>query len=371
MLHKARSLLGPQFTAVLQAKGSRLVGRPPAWASFLLDESVLALLPPDFEILINTLDEPRSLPTDSIADEDTPYISAFDQVHRNKCLRDTLTPSHTSNDSADLFSYVLNMPRLSSVPVMIPIFSQSKHPCYKDILMPMAYHVKVNAVRDTVPWNEKRNVVFWRGSTTGGEWTGKSTLHTSDRMRLVDWAKIQAIMYPETHGIQPPSSHTSIRRLKPYKVDIGFHQTVQCSGGLCAAIKAVYPFRPKVSFTQTLGFKFLVLVDGNTWAERVQDYFQTRSVIVGFSRFIDWASHNFIPGKHYLVTRPDYRDLDHVIEDAIQRDDEMRRLAQERSILAQLHNTVQQQQCYSALLLMEYFELVRMGKEKSSFSKDA
>jgi hypothetical protein len=49
----------------------------------------------------------------------------------------------------------------------MPIFSQAKLECFADILLPLAYHQEnSNSDLPLISWAEKKDVLFWRGSTT-------------------------------------------------------------------------------------------------------------------------------------------------------------------------------------------------------------
>jgi hypothetical protein len=71
-------------------------------------------------------------------------------------------------------------------------------------------------------------------------------------------------------------------------MDIGLHATVQVDPDVKSEIVQAYPLRPSVSFGDMLKYKYLVVVDGNTWPSRIQSYLQTNSVILYNGIFIDW-----------------------------------------------------------------------------------
>ena len=56
----------------------------------------------------------------------------------------------------------------SSNSLQIPIFSQTKIDCFYDIMIPCGYHTNAPRWTDRLSWEQKRNSLFWRGSTTGG-----------------------------------------------------------------------------------------------------------------------------------------------------------------------------------------------------------
>ncbi|KAI8612286.1 hypothetical protein BC830DRAFT_1067809, partial [Chytriomyces sp. MP71] len=75
-----------------------------------------------------------------------------------------------------------------------------------------------------------------------------------------------------------------------------------------------YPLKTAVSFETTLAFKYLLVIDGNTWPGRLQYYLETNSVILYAGIFIDYYMWKLEPWVHYVPVAIDFSDLDERIQ---------------------------------------------------------
>lgn len=113
------------------------------------------------------------------------------------------------------------------------------------------------AFPDAVPWSEKTNDVFWRGSNTGGE-HNESTWPAFHRHRLVAIA----------NRLGKDSTNLSEKCLAA-RVDIGFDVFECAKGGgyvrakSCPYLDANFTTVPTVELADTLQHRYLVDVDGN------------------------------------------------------------------------------------------------------------
>lgn len=110
---------------------------------------------------------------------------------------------------------------------------------------------------DTVPWREKVNDVFWRGSNTGGE-HNEATWPAFHRHRLVAVANRSA-----------EESTTLGEGCPDARVDIGFDVFECAEGGgyvrakSCPYLDDHFTAVPTVELTDALRHRYLVDVDGN------------------------------------------------------------------------------------------------------------
>ncbi|KAI9353909.1 lipopolysaccharide-modifying protein [Obelidium mucronatum] len=115
--------------------------------------------------------------------------------------------------------------------------------------------------------------------------------------------------------------------------------------------------KPKVSFKDSMQFKYLVVVDGNSWPSRLQEYLQTNSVVLYTGIFIDWYSWMLVPWIHYVPVRLDFSDMDERIEWLVKNDAKARKIAENARELMKFVSRLEQMQCYTSLLLLEYQHL--------------
>ncbi|KAI8613687.1 lipopolysaccharide-modifying protein [Chytriomyces sp. MP71] len=140
-------------------------------------------------------------------------------------------------------------------------------------------------------------------------------------------------------------------------VDVGFHATYQCSTAVCQELKQRYPLKEKVSLEKTLEFKYLLVVDGNTWPNRIQQYIETNSVVLYNGIFEDWFLGQLKPWVHYIPVRVDLADLEEKLEWLQAHDEEAKRISKNARMFARGYNDIAQIKCYLGLLFVEYARL--------------
>jgi hypothetical protein len=319
---------------------------------------IARLIKYDFKFLLNQLDEPFSLPADN---DTSPYHSVEDTIQRNSCLR------NVSTSIRDSHGYFLGSETLVSFNGLVPVFSQAKHPCFMDIMVPLSFHTTLanQAVNDPFPWHKKKNVLFWRGSTTGGSYRKEKPWKKYHRTRLIDWAKNWTEKYPDSvfdAGLLSDSleeiDFTSSRIL----VDIGFSAYVQSDHITTQTLQSSYPVKKYVSFEKALNFKYLLVVDGNTWPSRIQNYLKTNSVILYSGIFIDYYLSYLEPWVHYVPVRTDLADLEEKIDWLLANDDMANKIAQNAKTLMVKLGSKEQMECYTGLLMQEYGRLYAKSK---------
>ncbi|KAI8612769.1 glycosyl transferase family 90-domain-containing protein [Chytriomyces sp. MP71] len=314
-----------------------------------------ANLPP-FKFLTNLLDEPVALPaTDGYSD--SAYANPQETLLHNACLRTTyndtgIAAAHSSFTSPATFE---------AKNTRVPVFSQVKPRCYADILMPMTMnHIAIaqrGHVHDPVPWERKKKVLFWRGSTTDGDHTEARwpLWRQGHRMRLGDWANAYAKANPGRvfdAGVSDPSTVDG-----PLMVDVGFHAVIQCEENACNEMKEKYSVKQKVPLEKTMEFKYLLVVDGNTWPNRLQSYLETNSVLLYNGIFIDWYSFQLRPWIHFVPVRVDLADLEERLEWLQANDGKARQISENARALMAKMNEMNQLKCYVGLLFIEYSNL--------------
>ncbi|KAI9350176.1 glycosyl transferase family 90-domain-containing protein [Obelidium mucronatum] len=331
----------------------------------------------NFKFVINTFDEPRHVPADSNTSTNRPpvYNSPTDVFVHNSCFRERYDSVIYSNDTHDGFDAVSGNKTLreqhgyfihpdsfvtqnrGSFDEAAPIFSQSKLSCFRDVLMPMMYHMEIakNRVTDTIPWEKKLNVLFWRGSTTGGSYRSNAPWERYPRTRLMDWG----LEYERRH---PGSTFDAGKEFTPPRpdglsVDVGFNMMQQYDDTVKKKIGDKYGFKKGVKFSNTKRFKYLLVLDGNTWPSRLQQYLQTNSVVLYNGIFTDYYNWKLIPMVHYVPFRLDYSDLEEKLDWLMKNDDKAREIAQNAKKLMERVSRPEEQQCYTTLLMLEYSSL--------------
>ncbi|KAJ3242835.1 capsule-associated protein CAP1 [Chytriomyces hyalinus] len=321
----------------------------------------------NFRFAVNNYDEPRMLPAD--AGFTGRYSDVSDVFSHSACYRSKydsiIKDSHTSDGFHLLFGnasargqhgFFQKPDSFTIINGNAPVFSQAKLDCFSDVAIPLSYHISIaaNRVSDTVPWEHKKPVLFWRGSTTGGNYRTGSPWQLYGRTRLMDWEKKWAAKFPDSTF---DAAYEAPPLEKGLNVDVGFSGFAQTDEQSAALINATYGIKGSVNFEKTKQFKYLLVLDGNTWPSRLQSYLQTNSVILYNGIFTDFFNWNLVPWVHYVPVKLDFSDLEERLEWLMAHDAEAKAITLNAQKLMQRWSSMKQLQCYTGFALLEYSNL--------------
>lgn len=212
------------------------------------------------------------------------------------CLSPSLSISHGFFDKPDSHSLSYDL---------VPIFSQSKVSSNGDLLYPSPWYwvdmVKYDAASD-MPWAEKKNKLYWRGSTTGGFGIG-GNWKTHHRQRFVDMMSGNSsafILSPRNktkRGWQVDNA-----RRDDYRdlVDLSFTRVVQCEEADCNSQEVHFNIQGPASQQDGWSSKFLLDMDGNAFSGRFHTFLRSSSATFKFAVFREWHSEWLKPWVHYV-----------------------------------------------------------------------
>ncbi|KAJ3111634.1 hypothetical protein HK100_002625, partial [Physocladia obscura] len=333
-----------------------------------LRELFAPLLPSTFEYALNNrFDEPQIIPADNSSE---PYATPNDIFPNSKCMRqkhDTPSPANTLEETTNRYShgFFMGPDTFIAKNSKMPLFSQCKTDCFWDIVIPMNSHpqlVQDGMFADPISWADKKDVLFWRGSTTSGKFIKGNPWRKFHRTRLVQWAEEFEQRYPENVFDAGRSElpklvsrlDADVASLSWLAVDVGFHATVQVHGEVGPTIEEEYPFHSYVSFKDCLNFKYLLVVDGNTWPSRTPRYLTSNSVILLSSAFTDWYMWMLKPFVHYIPVALDLSDLEERLRWLKDNDEKAHQISINANMLMERVNRLEQMQCYAGLTMLEY-----------------
>jgi hypothetical protein len=200
---------------------------------------------------------------------------------------------------------------------------------------------KVSKRASQLPWEDKIEVAFWRGSTTGAFYTLENWMH-SLRTRLVLYAE----RLPET-------------------LDCAFAGVVQSSYEVGIAMKSRGLFKEASSPKSQVQYKYLIAIDGNTCASSLKwQLFSNSVVLKNESDWIEWYDTALIPYQHYIPFQADLSDLLEKIEWLKQNDNAARKIAQEAQLFVQQNFTSGGVELYIRKLLFAYSALLKLQSTK-------
>ncbi|KAJ3216206.1 F-actin-capping protein subunit alpha [Clydaea vesicula] len=312
----------------------------------------------NFKFVLNTFDEPVSLNFDNPFFDDEIFHDYRLVFEKNSCMKknygekiyQSFQPG-LPNDTNGLI--------VSENHGVFHVNSESK--------------AKVEDSKDSfIPWEEKLDVLFWRGANTGGYYHSFNDWKNFHRTNLIKFEKNFRLKNPDQiidFGLETnKKKKTKNFDLKKfffdiYKnktlVDIGFHAFCQIEENVKESIKVEYGLKNSVNAKIIFRFKYLLVVDGNSWPARFQTFLASGSVILYNGIFTDWYNWQLKPWIHYIPVKLDLSDLEEKLEWLKLNDQKAKEISINSFNLMKRFNNLKEMQCYSSLLLLEYSRLYK------------
>ena len=190
---------------------------------------------------------------------------------------------------------------------LFPIFSQSKVSSYQDILYPSPWYwagkVPYRASKD-YKWSDKANVMWWRGSTTGGfsRDGGWRRQHRQRVVRAVNSHDRTYILENTTES--GPKTLWQMREVlkSDYRslFDVHFSHVGQCDPGDCDAQREFFDIAKTAAQEDAWRYKYLLDMDGNAFSGRFYAFLKSQSLIFKMAIFREWHEEWIKPWAHYV-----------------------------------------------------------------------
>ncbi|KAI4112826.1 MAG: hypothetical protein LQ338_008269 [Usnochroma carphineum] len=189
---------------------------------------------------------------------------------------------------------------------LFPIFSQSKISSFQDILYPSPWYwaKKVGYdERQDFSWDNKKDQLFWRGSTTGGfsrdgGWRHQHRQLIVEKMNALDATKIF------DNQSSPDSNSFKLRDVQrndyKYMFDVKFSHVGQCDPGDCDAQKEYFEVVKPSKQQDAWAYKYLLDMDGNAFSGRFYAFLKSTSMVYKMAIFREWHEEWLRPWVHYV-----------------------------------------------------------------------
>jgi hypothetical protein len=189
---------------------------------------------------------------------------------------------------------------------LFPVFSQSKLSSFNDITYPSPWYWygKVSYdEKEDLPWPEKADQIYWRGSTTGGfsrdgGWRRQHRQHVVQKINAADQAKILINLgnddKEDWHVKQVPRTNYNAI------FDVFFSHVGQCDEVDCKAQKAFFDIKESAKQQDAWKYKYLLDVDGNAFSGRFYAFLKSKSLVYKLAVFKEWHMEWLKPWVHYI-----------------------------------------------------------------------
>ena len=189
---------------------------------------------------------------------------------------------------------------------LFPIFSQSKVSSFQDILYPSPWYwankVPYKSSKD-YKWTDKKNKLWWRGSTTGGfsRDGGWRRQHRQQVVRSVNALDKTHILENVTNGDETKWNLKEVSR-PDYKslFDVHFSHIGQCDPGDCDAQREFFEIAKTAAQDDAWKYKYLLDIDGNAFSGRFYAFLKSHSLVLKMAVFREWHEEWIKPWLHYI-----------------------------------------------------------------------
>lgn len=204
---------------------------------------------------------------------------------------------------------------------------------------------EVKEGRHKYPWNSKKNEAFWRGATTGGNYSYENFLD-----------------FPRSKCIQ-------LSLENPQLIDARF--TSLCQTDEEERIKSHFKsfFSKPISVKNHLLYKYQITLDGNasTYSRLIWQMHSNCLVFKQSSPFEQWFYNSLIPFVHYIPFAWDTSDLPKQIIWAKEHDAQAQMIVKNANLYAKNNLNQESIYCYLYLVIKKHAELgktLRLGSNK-------
>jgi hypothetical protein len=226
-------------------------------------------------------------------------------------------------DIANLHGMHLSPSTMMGTHDVVPIFSQSRAPGYIDIRYPSPWNYLEKTkyeFSEKFPdphFQEKEDVLFWRGMTTEGVTTA-GTWKGMLRQRLVHLVNNETARHPimlptgdHTDNLEYAMKKTSdIKKYLGTKTDIRFVDGVtSCTGQDCTDQSKEFYFGPNTDIRQHWRYRYLFDADGPGFSPRFIPFLRSNSVVFKAALFREWYEGRLIAWKHFVPVDLRLHDL--------------------------------------------------------------
>ncbi|GMK56893.1 hypothetical protein CspeluHIS016_0307330 [Cutaneotrichosporon spelunceum] len=221
-----------------------------------------------------------------------------------------------------------------TIPALYPIFSPAKGVGYSDILIPSHYYFSstkrytygwdqpnkiIKDVDDMeIPWEDKKDDIFWRGTTTGGGSTPPGFFAHYQRHRFIRMSSDHSRANRTIVFADPPgtdnfiSAQVATGDLNDDMMDVAFTKAVGCTeypNGGCDAMRKDHRFADAVPLGENWRHKYLIDLDGMGYSARFFALLKSESAVLKTTVYTEFMSEWLEPWLHFVPVSQMYNEI--------------------------------------------------------------
>ena len=222
----------------------------------------------------------------------------------------------------DLHGYLFSASSQLLTNRLFPVFGECKVNVNSDILFPANMywmHDKRYDYKPTndVDWDDKKDVMIWRGVTSGGVAVEKTWMNMH-RQRLVltlnstemDGEDVRILTeQPESKG-----DYENFRSFRPSlfaekHTDVGFTEAWGCIPNCTYLYDQTFSYKPGITMSEQFQNKYLVDVDGHSFSGRWRAFLESKSLGFKATIFREWHDSRLFAWRHFVPMDNRYDDI--------------------------------------------------------------
>ncbi|KUI68520.1 Beta-1,2-xylosyltransferase 1 [Cytospora mali] len=218
----------------------------------------------------------------------------------------------------------LNSPTsLRQLGTAVPLLSRAAPYPFADVLMPSPHYAfpdnLYNGILDS-PWHQKKNAVFWHGSTTGGHWHKDVSWKVGHRQRfaaLITMPEYRTYTYlernPNTSSPEAYRRYTT-REIDRALYDVHISSAIQCDWDQCDELMQFFHvgMEPPPA-ARPYEYRFAFDIDGNSYSGRFHKNLAAHTTPLKMSIFREWHDERLVPWLHYVPVSQSMAELPELV----------------------------------------------------------
>ncbi|UZJ57614.1 hypothetical protein CBS101457_006934 [Exobasidium rhododendri] len=240
--------------------------------------------------------------------------------------------NNTSEKDKEKHGLFLN--RGNAFPYTVPILSTARFSTSADILYPHVVYSQGGYHQvDTIPFEEKTNSLYWRGSNSGQTFSMQNwNIGHRPRfvLKMLAWKKLSSglerglLSVDEASRTREAAADQSLSReaiqslanLHGSTFDVAFSGMTNCfeDPKPCEKLASVAPLVNWTNPRQSLSHKFLFDLDGNGMSGRFYRLLESNSVVFKQTMFAEWHDDRLVPWLHYIPVDLDFTDMPQLLD---------------------------------------------------------
>ncbi|KAI0451263.1 hypothetical protein F5B21DRAFT_487786 [Xylaria acuta] len=200
---------------------------------------------------------------------------------------------------------------------LVPILSTGAPSTMGDLLYPSTAYVEEDRFRyhadHDVDWDEKKNNIYWAGSTTGGhgrvaQW---QNLHRQRFVELAQHLTNRPLYYlQERNGV---IARVRSLFLDGRLYDVAFARVLQCDTESCREQRQYFKRKPWASGDRPFLSQLVFDLDGNGISGRYYKLLASKSAPLKQTLFREWHDDRLIPWVHYIPVSQSMEELPELV----------------------------------------------------------